>query len=348
MSNHLKGRGASIQVKNRFDSKHFVPDDGEAIEHQDGVQTQVIEIYPKSIVNHVPSPDIPMNWSMNPYQGCEHGCAYCYARPTHEYWGYNGGVDFERVVLIKKNADELLREKLSTRTWTGESIMLSGNTDCYQPIERKLEITRTLLKTCLEFGNPVGIITKNSLILRDLDILAELASKNLVHTILSITTLDETLRGLLEPRTASARQKLKAVSELSAANVPVSVMMAPIIPALNSYEIDDMAKAVSEAGALTMHFTMVRLNGCVEDVFTDWLERHYPDRKNKVLTQIADIHGGDVQDSRFSTRMRGEGNFANIIAQQFKMAKKRYGLNRKPEPLTSRHFVRKGQFHLDL
>ena len=344
----IKGRGSSIAVHNRFDKNQFVADEGERLEDKETTSTRYIEIFPKSIVNEVLSPDIPMNWSMNPYQGCEHGCAYCYARPTHEYWGYNGGVDFEQTVLIKKEAAKLLIQKFESRSWTGQPIMLSGNTDCYQPAERKFKITRELLETCLKYRNPVGIITKNSMITRDIDILREMARLNLVHVVFSVTTLDEKLRQKLEPRTATANQKLKAIRTLTDENIPVSVMMAPIIPSINNQEILSLAKAVSEAGANSLGYTIIRLNGCVEEVFSDWLERHYPDRKQKVLKQIASCHGGDVADKRFKTRMRGEGNFSKIIGQQFKLARQKFGLVGKNSALNSNLFVRKSQFSLDL
>lgn len=344
----IKGRGASIQTKNRFHAHHLEVDEGERVEDVGAESTRFIEIHNKSIVNEVTSPDIHLNWSMNPYQGCEHGCAYCYARTTHEYWGYNGGVDFESVILVKKNAALLLAEKFESRTWKGDAIMLSGNTDCYQPVERKLMITRSLLEVCARYRNPVGIITKNALVTRDIDILGPMATQDLVQVVLSITTLDEKLRGILEPRTSTAAAKLKAVEQLSKVGIPVSVMMAPIIPAINDMEIMQVAKAVKEAGAKTLHYTIVRLNGCVETVFSDWLERYFPDRKNKVLAQIADIHGGSVQDLRFSKRMKGEGHFANIIKQQINLARNRFQLNEKLPALNSNLFVRRGQFTLDL
>ena len=344
----LKGRGSAIATANRFDQTQFVADEGERVEDKDHIPTRYIEIFPKSIVNEVPSPDIPMNWSMNPYQGCEHGCSYCYARPTHEFWGYNGGHDFEQIVMVKNDAAKLLRQKFESRSWSGQAIMLSGNTDCYQPAERKFQVSRSLLKVCLDYRNPVGIITKNNLVTRDLDILSEMASMHLVHVVFSITTLNESLRQVLEPRTSSAKNKLNAMKLLADNKIPVSVMMAPIIPAINDMEIMKMAEVVKDAGASTMGYTIVRLNGCVETVFDDWLERHFPDRRKKVMAQIADCHGGEVHDRRFKKRMRGEGNFSNIIAQQFKGARKRFGLNEKMTPLNSNLFVRRNQFSLDL
>lgn len=344
----IKGRGASINTNNRFDSQQYVADDGERIEDVGAHKTKVVEIHAKSILNQVLSPDIPLSWSMNPYQGCEHGCSYCYARPTHEFWGYSGGVDFENVILVKKDAPTLLRKKFMSRSWKGEPIMLSGNTDCYQPVERELKITRGLIEVCQTHKNPIGIITKNSLVTRDIDLLCDMAKDNLVQVVFSITTLDDGLRRILEPRTASVKSKLNAIEQLTSAGIPVGVMMAPIIPAINSPEIMDVAETVSNAGAKWLNYTIVRLNGCVETLFGDWLERHFPDRKKKVLMHIADCHGGAVQDSRFTTRMSGEGNYANMIKQQMKLAKTKYKLNTDKLVMNQSLFTRTGQIGLGL
>ncbi len=344
----IKGRGTSINSHNRFDKNQYVPDEGERLEDAGVPSTKIIEINAKSIVNQVNSPDVPLSWSMNPYQGCEHGCTYCYARETHQYWGYSGGVDFENVILVKKDAASLLKKKFQSPSWKGEGIMLSGNTDCYQPIERKLKITRGLLEVCRTHKNPVGIITKNSLVTRDIDILQEMAKDQLTYVVLSITSLDDSLRRILEPRTASVKSKLQTIEKLSEAGIPVGVMMAPIIPALNSHEIMDMANTVSRAGATVLRHTIVRLNGCVEELFSDWLERHFPDRKKKILMHIADCHGGSLQDSRFKTRMSGEGNYANMIKQQFKIATKKYNLNNERFSLNETLFSKTGQLGLGL
>lgn len=304
--------------------------------------TRLIELHPKSIVNKITSPDVGMDYSLNPYQGCEHGCAYCYARPTHEYWGYNAGIDFEQTILFKRNAPELLRSHFDKKSWSGAAVSMSGNTDCYQPVERKLGITRSLLHVFLEYRNPVGIITKNSLILRDLDLLRELASLNLVHVAISITGMDETLRQKLEPRTASTQRKLKVIETLSANGIPVMAMFAPIIPSLNSHEIFPLAKAVSEAGAGKIGYTMLRLNGQVSDIFCDWLNRHFPDRAERVMNQVRSAHGGKENDSRFGIRMKGEGNIAEIIKQQFELARRKYRLNQALPTLNFQLFQRPG------
>lgn len=293
-------------------------------EASDSNKTQYIEIYPKTILNKVKSPDIGMVYSMNPYQGCEHGCIYCYARNSHEYWGYSAGLDFERKILYKKNAAQLLEAKLKSKHWKAQPIMLSGNTDCYQPIEKKLRITRALLELLYKYKHPVGIITKNALILRDLDILTEMAKLNLIHVSISITSLQESTRRILEPRTATVAKRLKTVNTLAVNNIPVNVMFAPIIPSINSHEIFDMVKVASEMGALSAAYTLVRLNGAIADLFTDWVYRAFPDRAKKILNQIKDCHGGQLNDSRFGTRMRGEGKVAEQINLQFRVAMKKF------------------------
>ncbi|WP_108867887.1 PA0069 family radical SAM protein [Aquimarina aquimarini] len=326
----IKGRGAQEKVNNRFfDSHHEIRDDflnycieqGESI---DKYQTTYIETYPKTIVNKVTSPDVGMTYSLNPYQGCEHGCVYCYARNSHEYWGYGAGLDFESKILIKKNAAELLEKKLRSKKWNAYPISLSGNTDCYQPIEKKLKITRKLLKVFLKYKHPIGIITKNTLILRDLDILTELSKHNLVSVYLSITTLQEETRRILEPRTASIKKRLETLEILNTAGIPTNVMMAPIIPSINSHEILPLAEEISKRGAKNIGYTVVRLNGAIGDIFTKWLENTMPDRKNKILHQIMECHKGNLNDSKFGERMKGSGNFANQIHQLFTIARQKY------------------------
>ncbi|MAP55141.1 MAG: radical SAM protein [Altibacter sp.] len=326
----IKGRGAQKQVHNRFFELHheirndflnFCHAEDEAA---DSNKTKYIDVFPKTLVNRVDSPDVGMGYSANPYQGCEHGCVYCYARNSHEYWGYGAGLDFERTILVKRNAPQLLRDKLKSKSWKAYPIVFSGNTDCYQPIERTLQITRSCLNVFLEWKHPVGIITKNSLILRDLDILKELAKDNLVQVNISITSLSEATRRLLEPRTASIAQRLKTVEVLSENNIPVRVMMAPIIPSLNSHEILPLVKKVATLGARDVAYTVVRLNGQIAEIFTDWIQKTLPDRAERILNQIAECHGGTLNDSRFGRRMRGEGTFAMQIKDTMELAKKKY------------------------
>ena len=283
--------------------------------------TQVFYETPKKIVNKVTSPDLGMMYSMNPYQGCEHGCIYCYARNTHEYWGFNAGLDFESKIIAKKNAPVLLEKFILHPDWNALPISLSGNTDCYQPLERKLEITRGILKVLANYRHPVGIITKNSLILRDLDLLTDLAKDNLVHVYISITTLNEELRGTMEPRTASALKRLKTVSVLSNAGVPVGVMNAPVIPGLNDHEIPSIIRAAAEAGARTAGMTMVRLNGSIGQIFEDWLRKNYPNQFEKVLNQISAVHGGSISDSTIWKENEWRGHLCRGDSSTFSIFK---------------------------
>jgi len=327
---YIKGRGAQQNTHNRFfqhvyetrdDFLEFCRIEGE---EADNNKTQYIPIFPKTIVNKVTSPDIGMTFSMNPYQGCEHGCIYCYARNTHEYWGYSAGLDFERKILIKKDAPTLLEAKLKSKKWQAKTIVLSGNTDCYQPAEKKFEITRACLEVFLKYKHPVGIITKNALVLRDLPILKELTKDQLVGVNISVTSLSEKTRRILEPRTTTIKKRLETIRVLSENNIPVNAMLAPIIPGINSHEILKLAKAVSENGALSCAFTVVRLNGAIGQIFTDWIHKTLPDRAEKVLHQIESCHGGTLNDSRFGIRTRGEGKIATQIHDLVRLARHRY------------------------
>lgn len=323
---YFKGRGAQIKTGNRFLKKEYVAEHPESLDEEQfsSPTTQVFYESPKKIVNKVTSPDLGMMYSLNPYQGCEHGCVYCYARNTHEYWGFNAGLDFESKIIAKKNAPWLLEKFILNPDWNAVPISVSGNTDCYQPLERKLKITRGILEVFARYRHPVGIITKNSLILRDLDILTDLAKDDLVHVYISITTLNEDLRGVMEPRTASALKRLTTVSALASAGIPVGIMNAPIIPGLNDHEIPSILKAASEAGARTAGMTIVRLNGSIGRIFEDWLKKNYPNKFDKVWNQISDAHGGSVQDSQFGRRMSGEGAYAEAIHQLFGSSRKKY------------------------
>lgn len=326
----LKGRGAQINVPNRFfELSHEMRDDFLEYcalegEEADKNKTLYLEVFPKTIVNKVKSPDVGMGYSMNMYQGCEHGCIYCYARNTHEFWGYSAGLDFERKILVKKEAPRLLEKFITRKSWQAHSIVMSGNTDCYQPAEQEFKLTRQCLEVFLKYKHPVGIITKNALVLRDLDLLKELAKDNLIAVNVSITSLSETTRRILEPRTATIKKRLETVQVLSDNGIPVNVMMAPIIPSINSHEILPLAKKVSEMGALGMGHTIVRLNGAIGEIFTDWIKKTMPDRADKVLHQIESCHGGSLNDSRYDIRMRGEGEIAKQINDLVKMAKFKY------------------------
>ncbi|WP_121665981.1 PA0069 family radical SAM protein [Mesonia aquimarina] len=342
---YQKGRGAQKNVANKFfELKHIPEDDFLEYCYKEGEKpeddkTHIQEVFPKTFVNKVNSPDVGMGYSANPYQGCEHGCIYCYARNSHEYWGYSAGKDFEQQILVKKNAPQLLEKKLNNKNWDGDTIIFSGNTDCYQPVEKKLQITRKCLEVMLKYKHPTGIITKNALILRDIDILKKLAEFNLIRVNISITSLSEETRRILEPRTASIKKRLKVVETLSSNNIPVNVMMAPIIPSINSHEIFPLVKKVSELGANSVGYTIVRLNGAIAEIFKDWIEKTLPDRAEKVLHQIEACHGGNLNDSRFGTRMKGKGEFAKQIAQQFKIAKQKFLKNESIAPLDKSHFL---------
>lgn len=326
----LRGRGAQKNTSNRFlqhvhemreDFLEFCRLEGEEAESN---KTKYIPIFPKTIVNKVDSPDVGMGYSMNPYQGCEHGCIYCYARNTHEYWGYSAGLDFERRILIKEAAPKLLETKIKHKKWKAQTIVLSGNTDCYQPAEQRFGITRKCLEVFLKYRHPVGIITKNALVLRDLDILKELNKHQLVGVNISVTSLSEKTRRKLEPRTASIQKRLKTIQALSENNIPVNAMLAPMIPGINSHELLSLAKAVADHGALSFGLTVVRLNGAIGQLFSDWIKKTMPDRAEKVLHQIQDCHGGTLNDSRFGTRTKGEGKIAEQIHEMAHLAKKRY------------------------
>lgn len=326
----IKGRGAQQNTPNRF-LKHVYEKREDFLEYcrisgeeADFNKTEYIPIFPKTIVNKVTSPDVGMSYSMNPYQGCEHGCIYCYARNAHEYWGYSAGLDFERKILVKKSAPELLEALLKKKTWKAKTIVLSGNTDCYQPAEQRFRITRKCLEVFYKYRHPVGIITKNAYILQDLDILKKLNENKLVGVNVSITSLSENTRRLLEPRTATIKRRLKTVKVLSENGIPVNAMLAPMIPSINSHELLKLAKTVSEHGALSFGFTVVRLNGAIGQIFTDWIKKAMPDKAEKVLHLIQDCHGGAINDSRFGIRNRGEGIIAAQIHDMAKLAKKKY------------------------
>jgi DNA repair photolyase len=342
------GRGAQADEHNRFEKNEYVDWEIDLPKDLSERKTKYIEVFPKTLVNRVDSPDISFDYSINPYQGCEHGCVYCYARNSHTYWGYNIGLDFESRILYKPEAAKLLKKKLESRNWEASPIMLSGNTDPYQPIEHKLKITRSLLEVFLEYRHPVSIITKNSLILRDLDILKELNRHRLVAVAISITSLNERLRSVLEPKTASGHARMRVVKALSAANIPVNVMMAPIIPSLNSQEIIPLVKMAGESGARKVVPIIVRLNGQLLSVFEKWVRSTFPDRADKVLKQIADAHGGKVNDSRFNTRMKGEGSYVNHIHEQIKLASKLYIRDSAPFEHNRKVFTGKSHSQLRL
>ena len=338
------GRGAQFNTPNRFRSEETIREHPEGIDdwEEKNASTQYLQEEVSSLVNRVESPDVGMGYSMNPYAGCEHGCIYCYARNTHEYRGYSAGLDFETKIIVKKNAPKLLRKFLMHPKWDATPIMLSGNTDCYQPAEQEFRLTRALLEICNEFNQPVGILTKNSWILKDKDLLREMAKKGIVSAMVSITSLNEDLRKVMEPRTTTARQKLKVIEELSSAGVRMGIMMGPMIPGLNDHELQRIMKAARDNGASFTAYTFIRLNGSIKLLFHDWLYKNFPDRADKVWHSIEQSHDGKVNDSRWGVRMRGEGNMAQMIAQQYKKYGRLYGMNAEQWHLDSSQFRRPG------
>jgi DNA repair photolyase len=347
-SSYFKGRGSQIKPQNRFLASQYVTEHTEGLDEalHGNPATQIFLEHPKKIINKVNSPDLGMAYSMNPYQGCEHGCVYCYARNTHEYYGFSAGLDFESKIIVKPDAPRILEQQLLQPQWQPSPIMLSGNTDCYQPQERKYQLTRKMLQVLARYRHPVGVITKNSLIRRDIDVLQELASHHLVHVMISITTLNEDLRRIMEPRTASAIKRLQTVEALAQAKIPVGIMNAPIIPGLNHHEIPSIIRMAADHGALTAGMTVVRLNGPIAGIFEDWVRKNFPDRYDKIWNQISSLHGGNVGDSVFGRRMAGDGNIADVIHQLFRTAKRKYMAGREMPPYDLTRFLRQGNFSL--
>lgn len=319
----IRGRGATKNPRNRFDEIAYVRDDEWDEEETPRPGTVYLPDASKSILATNDSPDIPFDASLNPYRGCEHGCVYCYARPTHEYFGYSAGLDFETKIFVKHEAPELLRRELMSKRWEPKSISISGVTDPYQPIERKLQITRRCLEVLAEFRNPCGIVTKNRLVTRDIDVLQELASYNAALVFVSVTTLDVPLNRAMEPRTSLPQHRLDTIRALKEAGVPVGVLIAPIVPGLTDEEIPRIAEAAADAGATHAGFIMLRLPYAVAPLFEAWLDQHYPARKEKILNRVRSMRGGNLYKSEFGSRMRGEGFHADQIENIFKVACKR-------------------------
>src|SRR3954468_4984675 len=334
----LRGRGTAQNPPNRFVQMDFVPDYDELDPEAPGPGTVFLRDATKTIIARNDSPDVGFDASVNPYRGCEHGCIYCFARPTHEYFGLSAGLDFETKIFVKEDAPELLRQAPANPRWEPEVIAMSGVTDCYQPVERKLRLTRRCLEVLAEFRNPVSIITKNHLVTRDVDILAELARHNAAIVNVSITTLDATLTPRLEPRASLPEFRLAAVRELSAAGIPVNVMVAPVIPAITDHEMPRIIDAAAEAGAISAAFVPLRLPWAVAPLFENWVTRHFPDRKEKVLNRIREMRGGKLNDPNFGSRMRGQGIFAEQIGKMFEVACRRAGLPKREVELSTASF----------
>ncbi|MHB2019079.1 MAG: PA0069 family radical SAM protein [Candidatus Xenobia bacterium] len=337
MYSMVRGRGAASNPANRFERIEITPDE-EAEPLPPG--TELYADSSKSVISTNNSPDVGFSASVNPYRGCEHGCIYCYARPTHEYFGLSLGLDFETRIMVKQNAPELLRAELASPRWTPQVLAMSGVTDCYQPAERHLRLTRGCLDVLLEYRNPVSVITKNHLVTRDVDLLAELASHRAAAVSVSVTTLDADLAGRMEPRASRPQRRLEAIAKLAAAGIPVGVMVAPVVPGLTDSELPAILQAAAQAGAQRAGYVMLRLPHGLPELFEDWLERFYPQRRQKVLNHLRDVRGGRLNDPRFGSRMRGEGLFAEQVQALFRIGLKKAGLTRQPPPLSTAAFRR--------
>jgi len=338
----IHGRGASWRPANRFDKLHVdltdvdVVDEDPEPDKKPRCVTQYLRDSTKTIIAHNRSPDVGFETSINPYRGCEHGCIYCFARPTHEYLGFSAGLDFESRIMVKPDAPRLLEAELASSKWKPQLLMMSGVTDCYQPIERKLKITRGCLEVLAKFRNPVAILTKNRLVTRDIDILSELAQHTCAVVNLSVTTLDAKLQRILEPRTSPPASRLDAVAQLRAAEIPVGVMVAPVIPGINDHEIPAIVAACAKAGAQFAGHVLLRLPWAVAPLFEHWLEEHFPERKAKVLERVRATRGGDkLYDSQWRKRQIGEGIFAEQISKMFDVACRRAGMIERPKLSTA-------------
>lgn len=338
--------GSNLDPPNRFETVHREIDlehlewDEEYLHERENRRIEYVFDSSMSVVSENNSPDIPFRYSLNPYRGCAHACPYCYARNTHEYLGYNAGLDFETKILVKPDAPKLFREFLSRKSWQPESITFSGVTDCYQPAERQFRLTRQCLEVAWEFRQPISVITKNALVVRDLDLLAKMAELNLVQVFLSVTSLNPELARVMEPRTSIPAARLRAVKMLADSGVPVGVMAAPMIPGLNDSELPGILEAAKDAGAVTAGYILLRLPLTVEPVFLEWLERTHPDQQAKIEGRIRDTRGGKLSSSAWGERMRGNGEIADQIRGMFQVFVRKHGLDRKLPPFDFSHFQR--------
>ena len=346
----IHGRGASSNPPNRFEPIDLEPefDHLDADELAVAPSTKFFRDTTRTIIAHNDSPDVGFEYSINPYRGCEHGCIYCYARPTHEYLSLGSGLDFESKIFVKLDAAQLLRKELSHKKWEPKTISISGVTDCYQPAERQFKITRQCVETLWEFRNPCGLITKSHLITRDIDLFSEMAKENLVAAFISITSLDPDVSAKMEPRAASPARRLDALRKLTDAGIPCGVMVAPIVPGLTDHEMPAILKAAKEAGARTAGYVPVRLPFAIKDMFETWLQQHYPDRASKVLNRIRELRGGKLNDSNFVSRMRGEGVWAEQLKTMIELAKRKVGLDGEFPELAKDKFRGPGEKQMTL
>jgi DNA repair photolyase len=344
----LRGRGSATNPKNRFESIERLPEPPEDSDEVPAPHTQFYPDHSKSLIVFNDSPDVGFDASINPYRGCEHGCVYCYARPTHEYLGFSAGLDFETKIMVKEDAPELLRQELARPNWKPQLVALSGNTDCYQPIEKQKQLSRRCLEVLLDFRNPVVIVTKNHLVTRDIDVLAQLARFDCIGVTISLSTLDAKLAASMEPRASRPARRLEAIRKLAAAGVPVGYLQAPMIPGLTDAEAPAIALAASRAGATFSGYVALRLPFAVKELFEQWLAQHYPDKKDKILHRLREIRGGKLNDPNFQSRMRGEGKFAEQMAGLFQLARKKSGITDRWPKLTTEHFRRPERDQLSL
>jgi DNA repair photolyase len=346
----IHGRGTADNPRPRFIPLTVIRDADASVDPDDDVAptTQFFRDASRTIIARNDSPDVGFEFSLNPYRGCEHGCIYCYARPTHEYLDMSAGLDFETKIMVKEDAPQLLREALSKKSWKPKSVSIGGVTDPYQPVERRLKLTRRCLEVFLEFRNPATVISKNHLVTRDIDVLSAMAKQRLTAVFISVTTLEKDLTQIMEPRTSVPKRRLDAIRQLTDAGIPVGVMVAPVVPGLTDHEVPAILQAAKDAGAITAGYVPVRLPFAVKELFEAWLQQHMPDRKDKILNRIRSMRNGKLNDPNFGTRMRGEGIFAAQIHAMFEMGCRKAGLRDVRVEFDTENFRRPSDAQLSL